>query len=611
MKKWFIYLFIIIILTSNTFAYSKDAGLSWLNNNVDWVNGNIDENSFALLALKSNNYNIENGYTIMLQRKDLNNCYPAGNCNVKDTALAALALKSSNYDVKPLLSWLDSSLTRASVSDWFIQIKTEKSGNCNIIYDGTKSKKAFVNGNEKIKINNNEIDYWINIKTDLQANLNQPIEEIKVDCREVNDPSIVISLLRIVQNDFYIIQEAKSITATLTINNACYPSYIGGECNEEASFYAAFVLKKLNQDIKVTPYLVDKSDTNLDNAMIYAITNDQKYSSNLINKQSLLGYWDDQNIYTSSFAINSLKNTNYKPELGNATEWLKSKQITTDLADNGSFGNVKDTAIALSLALTEPIFTLPGPSSFCGNKILEAGEQCDDGNILNGDGCNSICLKETGESCKIDSECSIDGKCINGKCEIPAQCVQDSDCKTGEQCINQACVTPPCNSNLDCSSIEYCDQYTKKCLPKEQPKECDNDGTCDFGENEENCPNDCRREVEEKCGDSFCDFEKENEENCPLDCQLTPEEKTKTNILFWISLIIIVLMLGAGGFFIYSKFFKKQTPGKPSYLFEEPKTKPKEDYSAPRRASRKNEVDESLEQELDKSIREAEKLLKK
>src|SRR3989344_5706323 len=32
------------------------------------------------------------------------------------------------------------------------------------------------------------------------------------------------------------------------------------------------------------------------------------------------------------------------------------------------------------------------PSSVCGNNITESGETCDDGNILNGDGCSSVCI---------------------------------------------------------------------------------------------------------------------------------------------------------------------------------------------------------------------------
>lgn len=35
---------------------------------------------------------------------------------------------------------------------------------------------------------------------------------------------------------------------------------------------------------------------------------------------------------------------------------------------------------------------------FCSNGILEPGEECDDGNLTNGDGCSSSCLNETQSS---------------------------------------------------------------------------------------------------------------------------------------------------------------------------------------------------------------------
>ena len=33
---------------------------------------------------------------------------------------------------------------------------------------------------------------------------------------------------------------------------------------------------------------------------------------------------------------------------------------------------------------------------FCGNGSLDEGEQCDDGNNINGDGCSAQCIKEGG-----------------------------------------------------------------------------------------------------------------------------------------------------------------------------------------------------------------------
>ena len=591
MKKWWIYVFITFILALSAYAYSKDGGLEWLNSNADWTNGQIEDNAFALLALRSNGYNIDSGFNIMLQRKDNSNCYPAGNCNVKDTALAALALKQSNYDTKPLLDWLNSALTRASVTSWYIQIKTDKAGNCTITYDTNQVKGAYVNGTQKIKIANKQVD-WINVETDLGANLDQPIEQIKVDCSQTNDPGIIISLLRIVQgNDFYIIQESQSSTSNLVINNACYPQYLGGQCNEEASFYAAYSLKKMNEEVKVSPYLLDKADSNLENAMLYVITGDQKYSDNLISNQNPGGYWDAESVYVTSFAINALKNTQYRDEVGNATAWIKSKQITTDPVNNGSFGDFRSTAVALYLALTDSSVSggpgLPGTST-CGNNLKETGEQCDDGNTLSGDGCNSICLLESDEA---------------------VSCIEDSDCITGQECINQICVTERCTFDLDCASDELCDTFTGECKSRIIP-DC-GDGFCDtLTENENSCPSDCKFD-EPSCGDGFCDTATETPELCPLDCGVTEE---KNNTWLWALLIILIIGLGVGGYFAYNKFFKKPRQGNNNkgfpFTYDEQPKKERTAYQ-PARVSKRSNVDESLEKELDKSIKEAEKLLRK
>ena len=35
------------------------------------------------------------------------------------------------------------------------------------------------------------------------------------------------------------------------------------------------------------------------------------------------------------------------------------------------------------------------PAPVCGNGLKEVGEQCDDGNLVNGDGCSSKCTLES------------------------------------------------------------------------------------------------------------------------------------------------------------------------------------------------------------------------
>lgn len=62
--------------------------------------------------------------------------------------------------------------------------------------------------------------------------------------------------------------------------------------------------------------------------------------------------------------------------------------------------------------------------NFCGNGVYEyeKGERCDDGNLLNGDGCSSTCVIEADFNCdtsQITSDCS---RCGNGKSDAGEQC---------------------------------------------------------------------------------------------------------------------------------------------------------------------------------------------
>ena len=81
-----------------------------------------------------------------------------------------------------------------------------------------------------------------------------------------------------------------------------------------------------------------------------------------------------------------------------------------------------------------------------------------------------------------------------------------------------------------------------------------------------------------------------------------------------VSIIVVVLIL-IGGYFAYTKLFKKQKPGKPSFLssssFEKTEERPRQQQSFNRPSYKKHATDDILERELDKSIKEAERILKK
>ncbi|MBQ1267545.1 MAG: DUF4215 domain-containing protein [Proteobacteria bacterium] len=111
--------------------------------------------------------------------------------------------------------------------------------------------------------------------------------------------------------------------------------------------------------------------------------------------------------------------------------------------------------------------------NLCGNGQIDEGEQCDDGNNNNGDGCSSLCkeeqkvacgngTKEPGEQC--DDGNNVDGDGCSSTCQIESVIVDDPVCGNGTK-----------------ENDEECDDGNKK----------DGDG----------CSSSCKNEVGPFCGD--------------------------------------------------------------------------------------------------------------
>ncbi|MGM0596218.1 MAG: DUF4215 domain-containing protein [Myxococcota bacterium] len=187
-------------------------------------------------------------------------------------------------------------------------------------------------------------------------------------------------------------------------------------------------------------------------------------------------------------------------------------------------------------------------SELCGNGIVDPGEECDDGNLINHDGCNEFCMIESfcgngivepGEECDDDNQkdgdgcdhnCMVETGCGNGILELGEEC-DDDNIDTGDGCDGECKME---NAEAVCGNSiwelgEGCDDGNTEngdgCSSNCEREDGCGDGTkseseqCDDGNNVsgDGCSKDCQ--VEFICGDDNCDPDNgETCELCPEDC---------------------------------------------------------------------------------------------
>jgi len=171
--------------------------------------------------------------------------------------------------------------------------------------------------------------------------------------------------------------------------------------------------------------------------------------------------------------------------------------------------------------------------SVCGNLVIEAGEDCEDGNLDSCDGCSDACrIEECGEgTCSCGEDCfncaqDCGGCCGDGQCNAShgdtcATCPQDCGpcCTNGicEVAYNETCGTcaadcgecPPVCGDLLCNGTEVCATCPQDCSP------CCGDNVCNGTEKCTTCPADCG--ACPVCGDKACNGT-ESCMTCPGDC---------------------------------------------------------------------------------------------
>lgn len=101
------------------------------------------------------------------------------------------------------------------------------------------------------------------------------------------------------------------------------------------------------------------------------------------------------------------------------------------------FGGTVSNQIVATVAGAGCLDTLPGGT--CGNAVIEAGEQCDDGGFAPGDGCSAACRFEVCGNALLDpGEVCDDGNTVSGDGCSPA-CQPEALCGDGSQDAGEEC----------------------------------------------------------------------------------------------------------------------------------------------------------------------------
>jgi cysteine-rich repeat protein len=171
--------------------------------------------------------------------------------------------------------------------------------------------------------------------------------------------------------------------------------------------------------------------------MDQAISKDQPFQESLKNNFNVV-LVDIKTVEGKNLAAQySVKGVPAIIKLDNETNqftMLKGFNSTTKLA--GFLGMT--TAPTTANAERNALGTIP----VCGNGLTEFGEQCDDANTVNGDGCSATCqienpvcgdgIIETGETC--DDSNTTNGDGCSATCQLEPAVCGDGIIQAGEQC---------------------------------------------------------------------------------------------------------------------------------------------------------------------------------
>lgn len=538
-KKYLILLFLLII----PLAYSTD--YDWLLSQAseDSWNNNIQDTSLAVLALKGSGETLD-PYIPWLETK-LESCMQTNTCNIKDASLSLMALEEfSSSKLEDIQSWLSD----ASIFQ-YIKYEEEKEGWKAQIISTVDGICTILDPQNPLNTITAQISKDYTPFVDITNLISTTTSKIKIDCTSLSTTPTALSLIRQSGTTFYINKEVTSQNqAILDLGYPCWGTvYQASLCDKESTAYALLALK--NQDPK---WLENQDPNALQNAILYKISNDNQYLTEVLDSQNQFGYWGSANVYDTAFIYSLIPDSDEKEK---AAEWIQKQKAEDEICwpKPESQCKVRSTAIVLlSQAYTVTIEEETQEKIEQQKEIIQEtqGQDCFDL------GPGVYCITSDGYS----GVCDEWGQC---KRETEAGARDCYELGEGVYCITSDGIDGVCDAFGDC-------------VPTETAGEVDT------------------REAEKKA------------------------KEEKSSVLFWFLMVLLLLIiLGGGGYYAYKRGWiklkgTKKKPTQPTLTtpFRHPLTPASQIRTTPTTRPARHPIKRRVEGELDKSIRDMERLLR-
>lgn len=254
-------------------GYDQAVSYKWLYNNVrNLSSNNVDERTISTIALiQSPPVDIlqMRGFVESLRDSEdkTNGCWPVGNCNVKDTALATLALSLSGQNVAKEVAWLQKArIPGVSGGEWQVVLKASSSNNGTCLISSKGANKSYDLLDDKIKQTKGGYtagQYYIGLN-ELSASLKSSVQpQLDISCDPSLNP-IVTLIYKPNPNTFFIQRSDSGANLQIKVANACFGTQATvATCNYESTAYATWVLLEIGAITQDSSLTLDNIGTHI------------------------------------------------------------------------------------------------------------------------------------------------------------------------------------------------------------------------------------------------------------------------------------------------------------------------------------------------------------